>query len=152
MFAFRDAAGQSVTNLLAYLLATNGVSAPSPAFQSYGPLTVYGHSVSKPFSFTARGTNSYLISPTFMLYDSSTSTLIGSAVFNFTLGTWTTTFANTNMIIMFDNTQNTPVGTPASIYPSIIDVTNVGSSLIKATVTLTNISHASLSDVSALVV
>ena len=70
LFAFRDAVSQNVTNLLAYLLPTNGVVAPSPASQSYGGLAVYGHSVSRPFSFTAHGTNGTTFSPTFMLYDS----------------------------------------------------------------------------------
>ncbi len=68
-FAFRDAAGLSVTNLIAYLLPTNGVTAPNPASQTYGSLAVYGHSVSMPFTFTAHGTNTSSISPTFQLYD-----------------------------------------------------------------------------------
>ena len=150
LFAFRDSAGQNVTNLVAYLLATNGVSAPSPASQNYGPLTVYGHSVSRPFSFTAKGTNSYTISPTFMLYDNGT--FIGPATFTYTMGAWTTIFANTNLNVMNDNTTGSAFGTPASIYPSLINVSGVGTYLVKATVTVTNISHASLSDVSALVV
>ena len=143
LFAFRDGAGQNVTNLVAYLLATNGVTAPSPASQTYGPLNVYGHSVSKPFSFTAKGTNSYTISPTFMLYDNGR--FIGPATFTYTLGSWTTTFANTNAIVIND-------GAAASPYPSIIQVSGLGSSLIKATVTLTNLSDQSLGDVDALVV
>jgi hypothetical protein len=142
-FAFRDAAGQNVTNLIAYLLATNGVTAPSPASQTYGPLTVYGHSVSKPFSFTAQGTNGYSISPTFMLYDNGK--FIGPATFTYTLGSWTTTFANTNPIVIND-------AAAASPYPSIILATGLGSSLVKATVTLTNLSDQSLGDVDALVV
>ncbi len=156
LFAFRDSAGQNVNNLVAYLLANNGVASPSPASQTYGPLTVYGHSVSKPFIFTAQGTNSYNIYPTFTLYDTNSIThigaFIGTATFTYTLGAWTTTFANTNTIVMTDNTNGSSFGTPASIYPSIIVVNGAGNTLIKATVTLTNISHASLSDVSALVV
>ena len=143
LFGFRDSAGLNVTNLIAYLLATNGVTSPSPASQTYGPLTVYGHSVSMPFTFTAHGTNALTISPTFQLYDNTK--YIGPATFVFTVGTWNTTFANTNVITINDNAAASP-------YPSIINVTNVGNTLVKATVTITNLSHASLADVDALVV
>ena len=142
-FAFRDAAGLNVTNLIAYLLATNGVTAPSPASQTYGPLTAYNHSVSRPFTFTAHGTNNLTISPTFQLYDNGK--FIGPATFVFTVGAWTTTFANSNAIVLHDKSAASP-------YPSIITVTNVGNSLVKATVTLNNLSHQNLSDVDALVV
>jgi hypothetical protein len=142
LFAFRAGAGQNVTNLVAWLLPTNGVVAPSPASNAYGPLIVYGHSVSRAFSFTAQGTNSYTISPTFMLYDNGT--FIGPASFTYTLGSWTTTFANTNIIVINDGAAATP-------FPAFIDVTGLGSSLVKATVTLTNLSDQSLGDVDVLV-
>jgi uncharacterized delta-60 repeat protein len=143
LFAFRDAAGLNVTNLVAYLLATNNVTAPSPASQAYGPLTVYGHSVSEPFTFTAHGTNTLTISPTFQLYDNTK--YIGPATFVFTVGSWTTVFGNSNAIILKD-------GAAASPYPSIINVSGVGNTLVKATVTLTNLSHQNFSDIDALVV
>jgi hypothetical protein len=108
--------------------------------------------VSQPFTFTAKGTNSYTISPTFKLYDGTNGTYIGPATFTFTLGTWPTTFANTNLIIINPNLSGAAAGTAASIYPSIIEVTNVGTTLVKATVTLTNLSLESIYDVSALVV
>jgi uncharacterized delta-60 repeat protein len=142
-FAFRDAAGSSVSNLMAYLQQTNGVSAPSPAFQSYGPLTVHGHAVGRPFTFTAHGTNGLPITPMFLL--SNNNTYLGPALFNLTMGTWTTTFANTNLNVIRD-------GTSASIYPAIIQVTNLGNVLVKATVTITNLSHQSFSDIDALLV
>jgi hypothetical protein len=149
LFAFRDAAGTNVGNLVAMLLPTNGVTAPSPASQTYGPLTVYGHSVSKPFTFTARGTNTFTISPTFQLYDSNTVTgvgkYIGPATFVFTIGAWTTTLANSNPIVIID-------GAAASLYPSLINASGLGNTLIKATVTLTNLSHQDFSDIDALVV
>jgi hypothetical protein len=143
MFAFRDSAGLNVTNLIAYLLPTNGVVAPSPASQTYGGLTVYGHSVSRPFSFTAQGTNSTAIAPTFQLYDNGK--YIGLATFVFTMGSWTTTFANTSAIIINDKAAASP-------YPSLINVNGVGSILLKATVTVTNLSHGDLHDVDMLVV
>jgi hypothetical protein len=145
-FALRDSAGLDVTNLIANLLVTNGVTSPSPASQSYGHLAVYGHSVYKTFGFVANGTNGLNISPTFQLYDQGNNNkFIGYATFVFTLGTWATTFANTNTIIINDNGAASP-------YPSIITVNGVGNTLIKATVTMTNLSHASPQDIDALVV
>jgi hypothetical protein len=132
----------NVTNLIASLLATNGVLAPSPASQTYGPLTVYGHSVSRAFTFTAHGTNTLTIAPTFALYDNAK--FIGTAAFNFTLGAWTTVFASTNAIVINDNTNASP-------YPSLISVSGVGKSLVKATVTLTNLTHADAYSIGALV-
>jgi hypothetical protein len=143
LFALRDSAGLNVTNLIAYLQATNGVVAPSPASQTYGPLMVYGHSVSRAFTFTAQGTNALAIAPTFLLYDSGK--FIGTAAFSYTLGSWTTTFASTNAIVINDNTNASP-------YPSVISVNGLGSSLIKATVTLTNMSHPDPFSIGALVV
>jgi uncharacterized delta-60 repeat protein len=142
LFGLRDSAGLNVTNLIAYLLPTNGVLAPSPASQIYGPLTVYGHSVSQPFTFTAHGTNSLTISPTFALYDSAT--YIGAAMFNFSIGAWTTSFANSNAIVILDNTNASP-------YPSIITVSGVGGTLLHAAVTLNKLTHTSPSDIDALV-
>jgi hypothetical protein len=143
LFALRDSAGLDVTNLVAYLLATNGVLSPSPASQTYGPLRVYGHSVSRAFTFTAHGTNAFPIAPTFALYDNARP--IGTAMFNFSIGTWTNVFFSTNAIVINDNTNASP-------YPSVINITNVGGTLVKATITLTNLSHTSPADIDALVV
>ena len=143
LFAFRSAAGFNVTNLTATLLVTNGVVAPSPASQLYTGLQVYGHSVSRPFSFTAHGTNSLTISPMFQLTADGRSA--GFATFVYTLGTWNTTFANTNTIVINDYAAASP-------YPSLIEARGLGTTLIKATVTLTNLSHQNISDLDALVV
>ena len=146
LFAFRDSAGLDVTNLNAVLLATNGVVSPTavpPSATNYGPLKVYGHSVSRPFSFTATGTNAQPFTPTFKLYDGTK--FIGLAAFGFTMGTWTTNFVNTNAIVIRDNTNATP-------YPVVIQVGGIGGTLLKATVTLNGLYHTSPADVDALVV
>ncbi len=142
LFAFRDAAGLDVTNLIATLLPTNGVTAPSPASQTYGRLVSYGHSVSMPFTFTAQGTNNQQISATFNLKDGLNP--IGSAVFGYTLGTSAAVFSNNAAIIINDNSAASP-------YPSVISVSGVGGALIKATVTLNRLSHSNPHDISALV-
>jgi hypothetical protein len=116
LFAFRDSAGLNVTNLIAYLLATNGVLSPSPASQTYGPLTVYGHSVSKPSPSPRRAPTRCHRADLPALRQRQVHR---PATFVFTLGTWTTTFANTNMIIINDNAAASP-------YPSIINVSGVG--------------------------
>jgi hypothetical protein len=143
MFAFRNAAGLNVTNLTATLLVSNGVVAPNPVSQVYNNLQVYGHSVSRPFSFTAHGTNTFTISPMFQLTADGRSA--GFATFVYTLGTWTTNLANTNAIVINDGAAATP-------YPSIIDVSGLGNTLLKATLTLTNLSHQNISDLDALLV
>jgi hypothetical protein len=61
------------------------------------------------------------------------------------MGTWSTTFSNRTAIVINDNTNASP-------YPSLINVSGVGSTLVKATVTLTNLSHTWPKDISALVV
>jgi uncharacterized delta-60 repeat protein len=143
LFAFRAAAGLNVTNLVAHLLPGNGVNTPSPASQAYGPLTVHGHSVSRPFTFTATGTNGGNVFPTFALYDNGTP--IGTNRFTFTLGTWTTSFSNTAAITINDNTSASP-------YPSVINVSGIGGSVVKTRVKLNNLTHTSPSDIDALVV
>jgi hypothetical protein len=144
MFAFRAAGGTNVGNLKATLLPVNGITLPSGP-QYYGKLIVGGPSASQPFNFTVGPgyTNGQQIVATFKLEDGANN--IGTNGFTFTLGTWTTTFSNTAAIIINDDTIATP-------YPSIINVSNVGGVVIKATVTLTNLSHGSLYDVGALLV
>ena len=142
LFALRDASLVDVTNLIATLLPTNGVTAPNPSSQTYGYLTHYGHSVSMPFTFTAHGSNNQQIAATFNLQDGSKS--IGTAIFGYTLGTTTTVFSNNAVIVINDNAAASP-------YPSVINVSGVGGSLLKATVTLNKFAHTDPHDVSALV-
>ena len=146
LFAFRASAGTNIANFSAILRATNGITSPSPiGTMNPGSLIVGGPPASQEFSFTASGayTNSQQIAATFLLYNGGNS--IGTAVFTYTLGTWQTTFYNTNAIIINDDTVASP-------YPSLINVSGVGGVLIKATTTLTNITHASPSDIDILLV
>jgi hypothetical protein len=98
--------------------------------------------VYRTFGFTVNGTNTQTIAPTFNLYDNAK--FIGTAVFGFTVGQWTASFTNTNMIVIRDNTNATP-------YPSVINVSGIGGTLIKATVTLNRLAHSYPGDVDALV-
>jgi hypothetical protein len=149
LFAFRAEGGNNVTNLYATLLATNGVTSPSPATAvGYGQLNVGGPSASRAFTFTAVGTNSQQIVATFLLTNGMTG--LGTALFTYTLGNWTTLFYNTNAIIINAGTQF--AAAPGSPYPSTITVSNLGGVLIKATVTLTNMTHTAPAAINALLV
>jgi hypothetical protein len=144
LFAFRDAGGLNVANLMATLIATNGVTpSPNPATQAYGTLISGSHSVSQPFTFTAHGTNGQQIVANFQLQDSGTN--VGMAVFGYQLGSTITFFTNADTITINDDAIASP-------YPSAINVSNLLGSVLKATITLTNVVHASPADIDALLV
>jgi uncharacterized delta-60 repeat protein len=147
LFAFRAEGGTNIANLYATLLATNGVTPVTPpppgTLVSYGPLTVGGPSASRAFSFTANGTNGQQITATFVLNNGVTN--LGIGLFTYTLGTWTTVFDNTNAIII-------NAAAAASPYPSAITVSNLGGVLIKAVITLTNMTHTAPAAINALLV
>ena len=142
LFAFRDIGATNVGSLSATLVATNGITAPS-GLQNYGPLVMKGPSVFRPFSFTVDPTytNGQQISATFNLQDGTNN--IGIGVFTYNLGTRTTTFANTNAIVINDDTNATP-------YPSTITVSNVGGTLLASTVVFTNMNHTAPEDIDVL--
>jgi uncharacterized delta-60 repeat protein/uncharacterized repeat protein (TIGR01451 family) len=141
-FALRDSVGTSTVNLVATLLATNGVTNPSrPA--SYGALAAHGPSVSRAFTFTASGTNGQTVTATFQLQDGSAN--LGQVTFRFTLGKTLATFSNPAAIVINDNTSATP-------YPSTINVNGIGGLVTGATVTLTNLNHTWPSDIDILLV
>ena len=144
LFGFRDAGGLNVNNLSATLIATNGVTPiPNPSTQVYGPLIASGHSVSEPYTFLAQGTNGQQIAATFQLQDGTTN--IGTAVFGYTLGTTVAYYTNAGFITINDDATATP-------YPSTVTVSNVIGSVLKATITLTNVVHTSPADIDALLV
>ena len=143
LLALRNAAGTNTGNLMATLLVTNGVSSPSPATPvSYGVLVTNGPSVSRPFSFTANGASGSQVIATLQLQDGVTN--LGTASFAFTLGSVTNTFSSTSPIII------NSIG-PATPYPSVINVSGVAGTVTKATVSLSQLAHTNISDVSVLV-
>ncbi|HEX3358947.1 MAG TPA: hypothetical protein VHS31_18355, partial [Tepidisphaeraceae bacterium] len=144
LFALRDAGGLNVGNLSATLMASNGVTpVPLNQTQVYGPLVSASHSVSQPFTFTATGTNGQELDIVFTLQDSGTN--IGTAVFDYQLGSIVTSFTNAAPIIINDHAIANP-------YPSVINVSNILGTVLKATLTLTNLSHGSPGDIDALLV
>ncbi len=147
LFALRDSTGTNTVDLVATLLATNGVTKPSGP-QDYGALVVHGPAVSRAFSFTASAASGQTISATFQLQDGSLNR--GLVLFNFTLGQTTNSFANPAVISIPVSGSNT-LGN-ASPYPSTISVSGQGGLLSKATVTLTNLNHTWPNDIDALLV
>ena len=142
LFALRNASGVNTTNLVATLLATNGVTSPSGP-TSYGALVNGGASVSRPFSFTANGTNGGVVSATFQVQDGPNS--YGRVTFAYLLGTRTTTFSNAAPITIVDLA-------PAAPYPSSITVTGLVGTVSKVTATVTNLAHPSPFDIDMLLV
>jgi uncharacterized repeat protein (TIGR01451 family) len=149
LFAMRNKLGTNTANLVATLLATNGVTNPkagsstTPAVNSYGVLVTHGPSASRPFTFTANGTNGQTINATFQVQDGATD--LGQVLFSFTLGQGGARFVNSSAITINDNTSATP-------YPSKINVAGLGGVVSKATVTLSNLNHTWPSDIDILLV
>jgi uncharacterized repeat protein (TIGR01451 family)/uncharacterized delta-60 repeat protein len=142
LFAFRNATGTNTANLVATLMPTNGISNPSGP-QNYGVLTVHGPSVSRPFSFTANGTNGQVITATFQLRDGNAPTNV--AVVSFVLGRTANTFSNTAPIVINDGAAATP-------YPSVINVSGLPGAVTGTTVMLTNLNHTWPRDIDILLV
>jgi len=82
-FGLQAAGTAPTTNLVATLLVTNGVTAPSGP-QTYGALTVGGGPVARSFMFMAAGACGETITPTLQLQDGSKN--LGTATFSMTLG------------------------------------------------------------------
>jgi hypothetical protein len=82
-FSLQDTGTGPTTTLVATLLATNGVTAPSGS-QTYGALVAGGAAVARSFTFMATGTCGGLILPTFQLQDGTRN--LGTASFTMALG------------------------------------------------------------------
>ncbi len=134
------------TNLIATLLSSGGVLAPSGP-QSYGALVAGGLSVSRPFTLTAAGTCGGSLVATLQLQDGATD--LGTASFTFTLGATAPggsgTFSNPALITIPSSGSGTP-------YPSSINVSGLTGAVLKVTATLSGFSHQFADDVDVLLV
>jgi len=102
----QNGGGADTTNLVATLLATNGVFAPSGP-QTYGVLSAGGAAASHPFTFTAQAACGSTITATFQLQDGATN--YGTVSFNIPVGKFITV---TNFAENFDEVlaPNLPAG------------------------------------------
>jgi Calx-beta domain len=153
-FGFRDAGGINVSSLYATLLSSANVVPVGTTTKNYGPLTVNGPSASQAFMLTPLGTNGQTIQANFQLEAISVGNKTNweTNAFSLTVGSWSTTFSNTNIIIITPEPPSSSGPQIASPYPSIITVSNVGGVLVGSTVTLTNFSETSPQAVDVLVV
>ena len=142
LFGLRNANGTNTSSLVATLLATNGVTNPSGA-TNYGSLVAHGPSASRPFSFTASGTNGQTLTATLQLRDGSS--VLSNAVFTFILGKMPVTVTNNAAITINDFAIATP-------YPSVINVSNLNGLVTETKVTLVNLSHTYPKDIDTLLV
>lgn len=83
-FSLRNVGTTDLTNVVATLQTTGGVTAPSGP-QTYGALAAGSPAVSRSFTFTASGACGSRITATLNLQDGATN--LGAATFSFTLGT-----------------------------------------------------------------
>ena len=82
-FGLKNVGVSGTANLVATLLVTNGVTAPSSA-QTFGALLAGGAAVSRPFTFTANGSCGGICTAVFQLQDGTTN--LGTISYAFTLG------------------------------------------------------------------
>ncbi|HEX3720204.1 MAG TPA: Calx-beta domain-containing protein [Verrucomicrobiae bacterium] len=151
LFGLRDIAGGNTANLVATLLATNGVTNVSGP-QDYGMLIQHGPTKSEPFTFTAVGSNGQNIVATLALQDGSVN--LGTAAFGFTIGGSTLSYTNPEPLTFYGGspppTRATNSFAPGYGYPSLIDVSGIIGVVTKVTATLTNFGHTFPSDVNVL--
>ena len=134
------------TNLIATLLATNGVYYPSTPV-TYGVIGA-GSNVTRPFSFVPAGTCGGSVTGVVQLADGAANMGTVSSVFNLGLVQTTVTtqiFNNAGSITINDNTSASP-------YPSTIAVSGVSTPVTKVTATINGWTHTYPSDVSMLLV
>jgi uncharacterized repeat protein (TIGR01451 family) len=140
-----DVGNIATTNLVAVLLATNGVTPVAPNNpHTYGRLSPSPNLVAVlgSFTFTANGANGGAIAAVLHLTDGPGFQT--NVAFNFTLPN-TVVFANTNSVAIRDINSALP-------YPSTINVSGLSGTVGKATVTLSNLNHSFVPDIDALVV
>jgi uncharacterized repeat protein (TIGR01451 family) len=143
LLALRNAGIVNADNVTASLVYSNGVTNATAQTQNYGALIAGGNSVSRPFTFTALGTNGSRITATLMI--TNNGLFLGTVSFDFVLGRQNIPFQNANAITINDNTNATP-------YPATLTVSGVSGPVNHLTVTLHGLSHAFPDDMDVLLV
>lgn len=132
----------ATTNLVATLLPTGGVAAPS-APQSYGALSPVNGAVSRPFTFVVDADCGDTVTATLQLQDGATN--LGTVTYTFLVGTLPPPVANTGSVTI----PNSGAATP---YPSPIVVSGVTGPVTKVRATLHALSHTFPGDLDVLLV
>lgn len=140
--ALQNIGSQDTANLVATLLAANGVTAPSGP-QTYGALRSGGAPVTNRYSFTATGTNGGTVTATLQLRDGTN--VLPDASFVFGLSS-VTALTNQSQIRLPD------VGPATNLYPSSITIRGLSGMVRKVTATLLNVQHTAPDDLDVLLV
>lgn len=140
-FLLQNIGSLNTANLVATLLSTGGVNAPS-APKSYGVVLAGGALVGNQFTFTASGVVGGNLTATFQLQDGTNN--LGNVAFTYGLG-GENTFTNQTVI-------NIPNSGAASPYPSSIPIAGLSGLINKVTVSLVNVTHTSPDDIDVLLV
>ncbi|HEY0552213.1 MAG TPA: DUF11 domain-containing protein, partial [Verrucomicrobiae bacterium] len=119
------------------------VTNSSPQTQNYGALIAGGNSVSRPFTFTALGTNGTRITATLLI--TNNGVFLGPVSFDFVLGNQNIPFQNAGVITI-------PAQGQASPYPATLSISGVSGPVNKLTVTLHNVFHPRPEDLDILLV
>jgi len=144
-FAYQNLGTADTTNVLATLLAGNGVTSPSGA-QSYGALLAGGPAVTNSFTFTVDALCGGSVTCLVSLVDGATD--LGTISYVFGVGGFagiTSTNSNPSSITIVDNSNASP-------YPSTINVSGIVGTVSKVTVSLLGLSHTYPEDVDVLLV
>jgi hypothetical protein len=142
-FTLKNSGGTPTTNLVATLLATNGIFFTNQS-RTYGVLAAGGGTATQSFTFTPSGNCGGSVTGIVQFTDGLAN--LGSASQIFTLGSTVLTtqvFANANPLIISDNA-------PASPYPWSISVSGVTGVVTSVRATLTGFTHTYPSDVDAI--
>ena len=140
----RNVGTGAASNLVATLVAGNGVS-PISGPQTYGNngyVPLNSPPVSRPFAFTATGTNAEIITLTLHVRDGTND--LPDVIFQFGLHA-VFSFSNPSVI-------NVPGSGEATLYPSTIFVSGIPGVVSRVTVSLSNITHTFVSDLDVLLV
>jgi uncharacterized repeat protein (TIGR01451 family) len=132
LFALRNAGFVDANNVTASLVYANGITHSVAQIQNYGALLAGGASASRPFTFTALGTNGTVITATLLI--TNNGVFLGPVSFDFVLGRESLPFENANAITI-------PVMGPATPYPAALTISGVGGSVSHLTVTLHGLTH-----------
>ncbi|HEY7411983.1 MAG TPA: M36 family metallopeptidase [Vicinamibacteria bacterium] len=152
-FPLRNVGTAITGNLVATLLPTGGINAPSPP-QSYGMVSPIGPAEARAFTFVPSGDCGESITATLQLQDGALD--LGTVTFTMQLGTTLHTpqppVGNPAAITIPATGTGTATGAPATPYPSTIAVTGLGGVVSKVTVDLFGLSHTFPGDVDVLLV
>ncbi len=139
----KNIGSQKASNVVAAIQASSSVMDPFPDSQPYGAIDPSTSGEGRDFSFTVGTPNDELLTVVLDLRENGAAA--GSITYKFRVGPTVTSLANST-------TMRLPVVGPADLYPSTIAVSNLLGTVVKAAVTLSNVTHVFPDDLDILLV